>query len=477
MEKNLPKIHRSPVIEKIECNCPLEDLFAHFARIPDTSFLNSSLETDAGRYSFIGIEPFLVLSGKDNNLQIRSDGRRLSIKSDPFKCLESLIRTYRTDNNTPLPFVAGGIGYLSYDLKDILERLPQRAKDDLDLPDIYFVFYRALLIHDRLEPRRLYISIVDIDPGGHKKTNELMKEIKEAVKAASGTIRPAPESVLHEPVFESNFSKTGYIRSVRKVIDYIRGGDIYQTCLSQRFKTEWPFHPYDLYLRLNKINPSPFSAYLNFERSRVISSSPELFLRLADNTVETRPMKGTRPRGKDAGDDIVLKERLEKSRKDEAELAMIVDLERNDLGKIGVPGSIEVAEHRRIETYPTVFQTISIVKSRVSGGISPVDIIKAAFPGGSISGCPKIRAMEIIDELEPTRRNVYTGSVGYISFHNTMDLNIAIRTMIMKGKDVYFQVGSGIVADSDPEAEYRETLDKARALMESLRVSACSCVP
>jgi len=441
-----------------------------FADLPESSLLNSSMKTDAGRYSFIGIEPFLVLSGKNNDLRLKFNGHSLAVKSNPFECLDSIIRTYRTDNPAPLPFTAGGIGYLSYDLKDAVEKLPKRSKDDLNLPDIYFAFYRALLIHDKLEPGQLYISVLGTGSGGHEKAGRLMNKIKGTVRSAPLKTGTPPPAGSFKPVFRSNFSKAGYTRSVRKVIDYIRAGDIYQACLSQRFRTGWPLHPYELYLKLNRINPSPFSAYLNFSRSRIISSSPELFLRVRDDVVETRPRKGTRARGNSAEEDSAFEAALRKSGKDGAELSMIVDLERNDLGKIAIPGSVKVAEHRRIETYPTVFQTISVVKGRINSDTGLIDIIKAAFPGGSISGCPKIRAMEIIDELEPTRRNVYTGSIGYISFHGTMDLNIAIRTMIMKGRDVYFQAGGGIVADSDPEAEYRETLDKTRALIESCKL-------
>jgi len=468
MEKYLPKIDRSPVIEKISCKYPPEELFAYFAELPDTALLDSSLTTDAGRYSFIGIEPFLVLSGKNDNLHLVSNGHKLSVKNDPFEYLNSIIGTYRVDNPTSLPFIGGGIGYLSYDLKNTIERLERKVKDDLGLPDIYFVFYQAILILDKLDPEELTISVMDIDSRGYKRSGNLIEEIKKIIADAPGRSHAHPANRTYKPRFKSNFSKKNYISSVKRVMEYIRAGDIYQACLSQRFKTEWPFPPYELYRKLNGINPSPFSAYLNFGETRVISSSPELFLRISDNTIETRPMKGTRPRGSTTFEDIALKEHLEKSAKDEAELSMIVDLERNDLGKTSIPGSVEVAEHRRVETYPTVFQTISIVKSRMNSDATLVDVIKAAFPGGSITGCPKIRAMEIIDELEPTARGVYTGSIGYISFHNTMDLNIAIRTMIMKGKDVYFQTGGGIVADSDPEEEYTETLIKARALMESL---------
>lgn len=305
--------------------------------------------------------------------------------------------------------------------------------------------------------------------GKAKKTCLLLEKIKKSI-ASRYTNSDKLNIEPFQPKLKLNFSKQEYIRAIKKIIAYIRRGDIYQACLSQRFETSWPFHPYALYLKLNKINPAPFSAYMNFKKSKIISSSPELFLRLRDNIIETRPMKGTRPRGKTIAMDLILKNELEKSEKDKAELMMIMDLERNDLGKISIPGSIKVQEMRRIETYPTVFQAISVIKGKPRKDISPVSIIKAAFPGGSISGCPKIRAMEIIEELEPTKRNVYTGAIGYISFHNTMDLNIAIRTMIVKDKTVYFQTGGGITSDSIPETEYEETLHKAKALIESLKV-------
>lgn len=466
MEKYLPKIKRVPLIEKVKIGSSFEEIFAHFKDQINSSLLNSSLETDAGRYSFIGIEPFITLSSRGNNVKIKTGDHRLTLKANPFDSLGSIISSYKTENPLPLPFTAGGVGYFSYDLKDVLERLPKRAKDDLKLPEVCFIFYRALIISDRENPGEVYISVADTDSCGHEKAPDLLKRIKKIINSPIIKTQSPPKA--HKSTLESNFTKPGYIKAVRKVMDYIRSGDIYQVCLSQRFKTEWPHDAYELYLKLNKINPSPFSAYLNFEEARIVSSSPELFLRLRGDTVQTRPMKGTRPRGSDQEKDKALKGELVSSSKDAAELSMIVDLERNDLGKVSLPGSIKVTEHRRTETYPTVFQTISIVEGKLESGINPVEVIKAAFPGGSISGCPKIRAMEIIDELEPTKRSVYTGSIGYISFHGTMDLNIAIRTMIMKGKDVYFQSGGGITADSIPEAEYAETLDKARALMQSL---------
>ena len=257
--------------------------------------------------------------------------------------------------------------------------------------------------------------------------------------------------------------------AVKKTKRYITEGDIYQVCLSQRFETDFRYDPWLLYRKLNKINPAPFSAYLDFKEIKVISSSPELFLKAEDGIIETRPMKGTMPRGLNKSKDKFFRKKLIESIKDDAELSMIVDLERNDLGKICQPGSVKVVKHRKVERYATVFQTVSIVRGLLMNKELNVEkIIRTTFPGGSISGCPKIRAMEIIDEIEPTQRSVYTGAIGYLSFHNTAYLNMAIRIIIVKNKKVYFQVGGGIVADSNEEDEYNETLAKAKALIESL---------
>jgi para-aminobenzoate synthetase component 1 len=342
--------------------------------------------------------------------------------------------------------------------------LPQNAEDDLSLPDIYFTFYKTLLVYDRQDPAHLYACVID----GTR--DDVSRKIRKVAALEHDPHENRTQRTIASKLI-SNISRQNYINSVNKVLDYIRAGDIYQACLSQRFKTEWPERPYELYLRLNEINPAPFSAFLNYNDFSIISSSPELLLDVRNGIIETRPMKGTRPRGMNADEDKILMEHLRTSTKDASELSMIVDLERNDLGKVSVPGSVRVSEHRRIETYPTVFQTISVVKSEKEKNAGLADVMKAVFPGGSISGCPKIRAMEIIDELEPNVRSVYTGSIGYMSFHDTMEFNVAIRTMILKDKDVYFYAGGGIVADSDPEAEYEETLHKAKAMIEALGVT------
>ncbi len=470
MEKYLPRIKPALIIERVNLKYSLEELFPYFKDCLNTSILFSSPRKGIGRYSFMGIEPFMVLSSKNKNIELKFNKHKISVVGDPFAYLDSILKTYQINNQTSLPFIGGAIGYFSYDLKNLLERLPQKAKDDLNLPDMYFVFYRTLLIHDNLNPNHLYISILDIASTKYKGAKGLMKEIKRIVKSSPKKWFSPLGHKSYKPIFKTNFSKIEYIRAVRKAIDYIYAGDIFQVNLSQRFETKWPYSPYELYFRLNKMNPAPFSAYLNFEKFKIISSSPELFLKISEGIVETRPMKGTRPRGMTPEEDKRLKDELRKSEKDGSELSMIVDLERNDLGKICRPGSVVVTKHKRIENYSTVFQTISIIKGRVDKGISLIDIVKATFPGGSITGCPKIRAMEIIDELEPTTRNVYTGALGYISFHDTMELSIVIRTMAMKGHNIYLQVGGGVVADSNPEAEYQETLDKAYALRKTLAI-------
>jgi para-aminobenzoate synthetase component 1 len=261
------------------------------------------------------------------------------------------------------------------------------------------------------------------------------------------------------------------MEAVEKVREYIRNGDIFQANLSQRFEVSLATNPYAIYRRLRSINPAPFAAYLNFDDVKIISASPERFLKLDGDIIQTRPIKGTRPRGKTAVEDERLANELLSSEKDRAENVMIVDLERNDLGRVASYGSVIVPELTALESYATVFHLTSTVEGRLADGKDRVDLLKATFPGGSISGAPKVRAMEIIEEIEPTRRSVYTGAIGYLGFDGGMDLNIAIRTIMAVRNKMYFQAGGGIVFDSDPESEYNETLDKASALMQALGIS------
>lgn len=446
---------------------PMEDIFHRLAHTPYSCFLDSSLVMERlGEYSFIGYQPFLVLSTRGHRCRWRArDGRDWDTAENPFAALRRALRSFRMDEEVGVPgelppFIGGGMGYLAYELGRYIERLPGRAVDDLGLPELCFAFYDRVLAHDHRRGRTWLCVLHPVDP-------ERVMEDALWWEGAEPPVYPAPE-VGEEVSFVSNFTRKEYLRAVRRVKEYIYAGDIYQANLSQRFQAPLREHPWVLYRRLRRLNAAPFAAYFNAVEGQVCSSSPERFLKGEGSRVETRPIKGTRRRSDDPEEDRRLAEELQASAKDRAELSMIVDLERNDLGRVCSYGSVKVEEHAVIEHYATVHHLVSTVVGDLHPGRDVVDLLRASFPGGSITGAPKIRAMEIIDELEPTARSVYTGSIGYLGFNGNFDLNIAIRTIIVKGVAAYFQVGGGIVADSVPENEYQETLDKGKALFRSI---------
>jgi para-aminobenzoate synthetase component 1 len=373
--------------------------------------------------------------------------------------------------------VGGAVGYFSYDLCHFIERLPLTAIDDLHLPECYFAFYDCILAFDHRE-NKVYIAssgFPELEEDRRKKRAEQrlhqMKEQLATTPPISASLLQENDDIVPGVALRSNFTHQQYLKAVETAREHIAAGDIFQVNLSQRFEVDLPIHPYQLYRYLRHINPAPFAAYLNFDEVTIISASPERFLRVQGDGVETRPMKGTRPRGSTVAEDEALGRELTNSIKDRAENVMIVDLERNDLGRVCRFGTVRVSELCTLEKYATVFQLTSTVEGKLRPDKTRIDLLKACFPGGSITGAPKVRAMEIIDELEPTRRSIYTGSIGYLSFNGEMDLNIVIRTILAKRGKMYFQVGGGIIYDSEPEAEYQETLDKARALFQALRLS------
>jgi para-aminobenzoate synthetase component 1 len=366
------------------------------------------------------------------------------------------------------------VGYLSYDLGHFIEKLPSTAVDDLQLPECYLAFYDAVIAFDHLEGRA-YVAATGFPDNGsarHARAKIRLEELRRTL-AEAPRLEDHEDAHFDQPVespigLRSNFTHEGYVEAVEAVREYIRAGDIFQANISQRFEADMPLPPYDLYRRLRRINPAPFASYLNFDGVTVVSASPERFLRVRGDLVETRPVKGTRPRGRDPASDEALARELVRSIKDQAEHVMIVDLERNDLGRVCRYGTVKVSELAALEKYATVFHLTSTIEGRLRPGKGIIDLLKATFPGGSITGAPKVRAMEIIDELEPTRRSVYTGSIGYLGFDGGLDLNIVIRTILVKEGRAYFQVGGAVVYDSDPEGEYIETLDKAKALIHAL---------
>jgi para-aminobenzoate synthetase component 1 len=387
------------------------------------------------------------------------------------------------------------VGYWGYDLCHFLERLPRRAEDDLHLPDCALGFYDVVVAFDHLEGEAFIISsgLPELEPRTAEKrararTEELLgllhntrskTESRQEIDTRPTLARKAGAKARNYSDFASNFTLTEYLSAVQKAKQYIAAGDIYQVNLSQRFEVPITTGSFSVYDRLRQVSPAPFAAFLNFPEVAVASASPERFLRVTGRRIQTCPIKGTRPRGKEVSEDEQLAWDLQHSPKDLAENTMIVDLERNDLGKVCRYGSVEVMKFASLEAYSNVFHLVSTVEGELRPEVGHIDCLSACFPGGSITGAPKIRAMEIIDELEPTCRSAYTGAIGYLGWDGNMDLNIVIRTLLMARGKGWFQVGGGIVADSDPEAEYQETLDKAAglfaALVEPSQLRAKSC--
>lgn len=444
------------MITEINTGLSSFEIFTIFKDEKDSFILDSAMDPNKlGRYSFISSNPFKVLKYKNN-------------EENPLNNLQYELKKYKVKNNTHLPFVGGAVGYLSYDLGNYLEKLPKTAKDDTNVYDLYFGFYNYVIVIDHLEGKT-YIATPDLDI---EKEKTILKLVEEKIKNAE--IRGIDNICYEEKNIDSiklksNFTKEEFKNAVKKVQNYIKQGDIYQANLTQRFSGKTNLSSYELYRDLRRISPAPFGAYLNFEGYDILSNSPERFIKCINNKIETRPIKGTRPRGINKEEDLRLQEELKNSEKDRAELLMIVDLERNDIGRISKIGSVKVPELFVIEPYANVNHLVATVVGEIEDNKDCIDVIKATFPGGSITGAPKIRAMEIIDELEPTQRNVYTGSIGYIGFNGDMDLNIAIRTIVKKDDNVYFQVGGGMTWDSNPDDEYQETLDKAKSIMKALR--------
>jgi para-aminobenzoate synthetase component 1 len=408
-----------------------------------------------GRYSFAGADPEAVLLARGDRLTLWREGREESLRGNPFDALRDLLTEHRADNPERLPLPGGAVGALGYDLGQHLERLPHRAEDDLDFPDLLLGFYDTVYCLDHAENRSVRI---DVTPRPARRAID-PRVYDEIFGAGASTARPGP-----------NFTREAYLAAIARIREYIAAGDVYQVNLSQRFHARTTAVPFEIYRALRAASPAPYAAFLQFGRRAILSSSPEQFLELRDRTLVTRPIKGTRRRGASPEEDERLARELLDSPKDDAELAMIVDLERNDLGRVCDYGSVRVAASKMLEHHPTVLHLSAKIEGLLRRGLGPVDVLRATFPGGSITGAPKIRAMEIIDEIEPTRRAFYTGAIGALGFDGSMNLSIAIRTVLADGPDCFFQAGGGIVADSDPAAEYEETLTKAAAMARALGI-------
>lgn len=411
----------------------------------------------------MGFDPFLIFKSKKKEITIETSEKAEKHRGNPFDYLNDLLEKYKI--SSPYFFIPGAVGYLGYDAGWEIENLPDINPDYLKIPDILLCFYKFFLIFDLIK-KKLILTEINFPGKENLWRKEVLKIIEKSKKFPENTQR---EKIKIES-FSSNMKFSEYINSIEKIKNYIKEGDVYQINFSHRFEVKGTFSPSQIYFKLRKINPAGYSAYFNFGNFKILSNSPELFLRKFWKKIITKPMKGTFSRGKNRKQDKENRIKLLKSEKDRAELIMIIDLERNDLGKICEYGSVKVRKLVEIEKYRTVFQTTSTVEGILKNEISPVEIIKATFPGGSITGAPKKRAMEIIEELEPDKRSFYTGALGYIGFNHNMLFNILIRTILLKNNTLYYPVGGGIVWDSVPEKEYQETITKAKNLLITLGI-------
>jgi para-aminobenzoate synthetase component 1 len=472
-------LHLVPQIEELRLGAvSFYDIAEYYAGRSHFAFLDSRLhDHNLGKYSFIAFDPFLIFKSKGNKVWTRQgETVRERIEENIFDSLNAIMTSYQIPVGTGKnfsPFLGGGIGYFAYELGRQIEILPVTARDVMRIPESYVCFYNAVVIYQH-EKRKMYISY--FDPGCECSILS-MEHLKEEIASIppglynSTGISPGWKTSGDRDIltgFRSDFTRQEYMDAVNRIKEYILAGDVYQADLTQRFETDMDdIPPWDLYKRLMHINPAPFASYLNFEDVTVVSSSPERFLIVNGSYVETRPIKGTVKRGPTPEEDRENKEFLYNDEKNRAELAMIVDLMRNDIGRVCRAGSVKVRAFPELETYSSVHHLVSTITGKLAEGKNVVDVLKATFPGGSITGAPKIRAMEILDELEPVERGIYTGSIGYLGFNGCADLNIVIRTIVITGKKAHIQAGGGIVADSVDCDEYEETLLKAQKLFKA----------
>ncbi len=490
-----PRIQAQRVPPHVEELVPAPDPLAVVAQLRDLPyalFLDSGTDPQRlGRYSFVTADPPLVVAAKDGHATLLREGDATpsALPGDPLVAVQQLLAPFAADPVPGLPpFQGGAAGYIGYDYGASLEHLPRPLYDDLDIPDVVLGVYDWVIAWDHLLSRAWLMSTglpATAPDARDTRARERAGTIRQRLRTAAPPVpppaprgsalrdarRPAPPAfpVPGQPGLRSSYPHDGYLAAVARVREYIIAGDIFQANLSQRLEAEYTGDPWSLYRKLRAINPAPFAAYFEAPGLAVVSASPERFIQVGvDGAVETRPIKGTSPRGIGPEHDAHLGRALTESEKDRAENLMIVDLLRNDLSRVCVPGSVRVPELFALERYSTVHHLVSTVVGHLGPGADAIGLLRAAFPGGSITGAPKVRAMEIIAELEPSRRGVYCGTVAYVSLTGAADSSIVIRTYLARHGRVYFSAGGGIVADSDPEAEYRETLDKARALIAAL---------
>ncbi|NRA08291.1 MAG: anthranilate synthase component I [Myxococcales bacterium] len=452
-----------------------------FRKLDDgaTSFLFESVEGGEkwGRYSFIGTGARAIFQARGRSVEWRDAAgtTRFEVAGDPLEVLRERLAEMRPValEGVDLPrFLGGAVGFVGYDWVRFVERVPDTNPDELEMPDLWFVLPETVVVHDRVRNRASVVRYVHVEPAAD--TDALYEQAEKELEAVVRRLRePLPSDPPSPPVrapmdVQRSHTREDFHAMVERAKKYIEAGDIFQVVLSQQFRIPLQVDPFVIYRQLRVVNPSPYLFFLRCEGPVLIGSSPEILVRLEDGQVDLRPIAGTRPRGDTPEQDLERERELLADAKELAEHLMLVDLGRNDVGRIAETGSVEVNESGVIERYSHVMHIVSNVQAKLREGLDWLDLLRATFPAGTLSGAPKVRAMEIIDELENLRRGPYGGFVGYIDYSGNMDTAIAIRTMVVKESEIYLRAGGGIVADSDPETEYQETLHKGRALVEAI---------
>ncbi len=441
------------------------------------------------RYSFIGSEPSLTIEGKGEKLTISRDGQKekIGFSSDPLEIISAELKKYKPVIMPGLPrFFGGFVGYIGYDTVRHFEKLPDKHHKGLNLPDIFLMLTDSLVVFDNISHKIKVISNAHVKNSPEEAYEKALTKIDNIVKKLkSKTVMPgktaSSQSMKFDPAkFTANFSKDDFLKAVEKTKEYVKAGDVIQTVISQNFQIHTGIPPINAYRALRVINPSPYMFYLETGKSTLVGSSPEILVRVEGDSIELRPIAGTRRRGRTPEDDLKMEEELKTDPKELAEHIMLVDLGRNDAGRVAATGTVSVTELMTVEKYSHVMHLVSNVIGKLRSGSDAFDVLRASFPAGTVTGAPKIRAMEIIEELEPTKRGPYAGSVGYFGFSGNMDMCITIRTIIfstsadqtgLKKQTAYIQAGAGIVADSDPEKEYEETVNKAKGMFKAIEMA------
>jgi anthranilate synthase component 1 len=462
----------------------METPVSAFQKIDDKkhSFLLESMEGGEkwARFSFLGSRPSVIIKSFGKSVEITTDGRtkKSFFNRDPLEVIKNVLAAYKPVPDPSLPrFFGGAVGFMGYDVVRFFEDVPAGDKEGLDIPDMVFMITDTLLIFDNVTHMIKVVSNVHVNgksvTAAYKEAAEKINTLVKKLKSGSRGQRIAGKrkAKTKEHTLTSNFTQKQYEQAVLKAKEYIRAGDIFQVVPSQRFQTKINVEPYEIYRALRLINPSPYMYFLRCGDATVVGASPEVMVRLEGDRIDLRPIAGTRRRGADEEEDKALAEELLADPKERAEHIMLVDLGRNDVGRVSDPGSVNVTELMVIERYSHVMHIVSNVRGKLSRGGDAYDVVRACFPAGTVSGAPKIRAMQIINELEPTRRGPYAGAVGYFGFSGNMDTCITIRTLIIKKGVAYIQAGGGVVADSDPSLEYQETVNKAKAMMRAVEMA------